>query len=46
MSAGLTIKFMKWGWDWYIGAGQGRFTILEISGTVIGFNIAAFIKVF
>ena len=45
MSAGLTIKFMKWGWEWYIGGGEGKFTIAELSGTILGAKVAAFVKV-
>ena len=46
MSAGITIAFMKWGWEWFVGGGKGRFTIAELSGTILGAKVALFVKVF
>ena len=44
MSIGITVKFMKWGWEWFYGTGLGRFTIVELSGTILGAKVAAFVK--
>lgn len=46
MSAGITFGFLKWKFEKYVGVGKGRFTIAELSGTVLGVTIAAFVKIF
>ncbi len=45
MSAGISLGFMTWKREFYFGRGQGRFTIVELSGTVLGVNVSIFVKV-